>query len=152
MGKKDKNRLAELLELATQSKTLKAKKKAIQFECCHKDRKGNFALKATDKDYVFKCKICKDKKVDLSIMDPAKGSIEDQLKAAFKTIKSACDLAKMQSSNKDAKTIELISTSLKKTWATIKVLKKALKSNGSKKKKFKKRNMNVATGGRSLFR
>ena len=86
MGKKDKNRLAELLELATQSKTLKAKKKAIQFECCHKDRKGNFALKATDKDYVFKCKICKDKKVDLSIMDPAKGSIEDQLKAAFKTI------------------------------------------------------------------
>ena len=152
MAKKTKNQLAELLELTNAQKGLKLKKKSIQFECCHKDHKGNLALKWSGKDpFVYKCKICKDKNVDLSILNDKNGTIKEQLKGAFKVIKSACDLTKMQSSAKDEKTVELIAGSLKKTWATIKVLTKALRSNTSNKKKFKKKSINVSSGGRSLL-
>ncbi len=152
MAKKTKNQLAELLELSNAQKGIKMKKRSIQFECCHKNGKGVLALKSTNNPYVFKCKICKDKKVDLSILDPKRGEIKEQLKDAFKIIKSASDLAKIQSSNKDAETVKLIAGSLKKTWASIKILGKALKDNRSNKKKFKKQSINTASGGRSLFR
>lgn len=153
MAKKTKDQLAELLDLSNAEKNIRLKKKGIQFECCHKNHKGVIALKPTNKEpYLFKCKICKDKKVDLSILDPQKGSVKSQLKGAFKTIKSACDLAKMQSSNKDEETVKMIAGALKKTWATIRVLNKALRENDRNKKKFKKKSINVASGGRSLFR
>lgn len=146
-----KNKSAELLELFMQQRGIKMKKKAIQFECPHKDRKGNIKLKTTNKMYVYKCKICKDKKVDLSIADISKGSINDQINAAYRTFKSAIDLAKIQSSSKDTKTLEMLASTLKKIWSTKRVLKKVLEP-AKGKKKFVKRGVNVATGGSSLFR
>lgn len=149
MGKKNKS--AELLDLFMQQRGIKMKKKAIQFECPHKDRKGNIKLRTTNKEYVFKCKICRDKKVDLSIVDKSKGEINDQINAAYRTFKSAIDLAKIQSSPKDTKTLEMLASTLKKIWSTKRVLKKILEPSKGKKK-FAKRGVNVVQGGRSLFR
>ena len=84
MGKKKFDQNA-LYELAEQAKGIKMKKKAVQFACCHKDKKGNFRLKPvkdSKNQYLFKCKICKDRKVDLSILNQKEGTIKEQLKAA----------------------------------------------------------------------
>ena len=148
MGKKNKS--AELLELFMQQRGIKMKKKAIQFECPHKDHKGHIRLRSTGKEYVFKCKLCRDKKVDLSIVDRSKGEIGEQINAAYRTFKSAIDLAKIQSSSKDTKTLEMLASTLKKVWSTKRVLKKIL-APAKGKKKFSKRGVNVAQGGRSLF-
>lgn len=153
MGKKEKNQMSALWELMTQQKGLKAKKKAIQYQCCHKTPKGEIALKPYGNDYNFKCKICRDKKVNLDILNPAKGDPKEQINAAFKIFKSAIDLAKIQSSNKDKKTIELFSSSLIKLDSIKKVLKKVLKTNdGGKKRKGKRSAFNVSSNGRSLIR
>ena len=150
MGKN--NKLAELLELSNAQKGLKIKKKAIQYECPHKDRKGNWMLKQVrGNDFVFKCKLCKDKKVDLSILDASKGSINEQLKGAFKVFKSGVDLAKIQSNSKDTKTVEILASTLKTLYACRTILKKALKQEKPNRKKGGKRNINVASGGKTLF-
>lgn len=151
MGKKNDEKIRELLEIRNNQKSLKYKKKALQFECCHKDKKGNFTLKSTGKDYVFKCRQCKDKKVDLSCVDPNNGTIKEQLKRHYKGLKSIIDFAKLQSNRKDEKLIETFASTLKKIYTCITILKKSVGQTRNGKKKVSKRNVHVATGGRSLF-
>ena len=152
MSKKKQFDANALYELAKEAKGIKMKKKAVQFACCHKDKKGNFRLKPVkgDNQYLFKCKICKDKKVDLSILDQSNGTIKEQIKSAIRKLKSSADLIKLQSSGKDEKEIAFVVDFEKKMWAYGKMAVKCLRSN-KKAKKFKKRNVNVTSSGKSLF-
>ena len=140
MGKKKFDQNA-LYELAEQAKGIKMKKKAVQFACCHKDKKGNFRLKPvkdSQNQYLFKCKICKD-------------SIKEQLKDAAVTLKSSADLIKLQSGHKDEKIIAMVVDFEKKLWAYKKLAIKALRANKKGKNKFNKRKVNVTSSGKSLF-
>lgn len=154
MGKKkfDQN---ILYELTKEEKGIKMKKKAVQFACCHKDKKGVFRLrpvKGSNNPYLFRCKICKDKKVDLSILNQKEGSVKEQIKKAVRLLKSSADLIKMQTDrNKDEKVIAVVVDFEKKMWAYKKLAIKCLKSNSKKKRKFNKRNLNVTSSGKSLF-
>ena len=153
MGKKKFDQNA-LYELAEQAKGIKMKKKAVQFACCHKDKKGNFRLKPvkdSKNQYLFKCKICKDRKVDLSILNQKEGTIKEQLKAAAVTLKSSADLIKLQSGHKDEKIIAMVVDFEKKLWAYKKLAIKALRANKKGKGKFNKRKVNVTSSGKSLF-
>lgn len=152
MGKKGKKfDQNALYELAKEAKGIKMKKKAVQFACCHKDKKGNFKLKPVKgTDFVFKCKVCKDKRVDLSILDQSKGTIKEQLKKAYRTFKSSADLIKLQSGKNDEEILMKTIDTLKKTYAYVKMATKVLKIN-KKAKKFNKRNVNVTNSGKSLF-
>ena len=153
MGKKKKFDQNTLYELTKEAKGIKMKKKAVQFACCHKDKKGNYRLRQVkgDNPYLFRCKICKDKKIDLSILNQkANGPVKDQIKAACRKLKSSADLIKMQTGNKDEKIIEMVVDFEKKLWAYKKLACKALRSN-KKNKKFSKRNVNVTSSGKSLF-
>ncbi|MDY5647019.1 MAG: hypothetical protein SPF22_08465 [Candidatus Onthovivens sp.] len=151
MGKRNDEKIRELLEIRNNQKSLKYKKKALQFECCHKDKKGNFTLKPVNgKDYIFKCRQCKDKKVDLSCVDPQNGTINEQLKRHYKGLKSIIDFAKLQSNRKDEKLIETFASTLKKIYTCITILKKSVGQRRDKKNKFTKRGIHVTNGGRSL--
>ncbi len=151
MGKKKFDQNA-LYELAKEAKGIKMKKKSVQFACCHKDKKGNFRLKPVkgDNQYLFKCKICKDKKVDLSILDQSNGTVKQQIKNACRILKSSADLIKLQTGHKDDEIIARVVDFQKKCFAYRKLAVKALRSN-KKGKKFSKRNVNVTSSGRSLF-
>jgi hypothetical protein len=146
----------EIYEIISAKRGLNLKKKAIQFDCPHKDKKGNYALRHINNSsnkYLFKCKICKDHKIDLSILDTEhNGPVYDQIKAAFNKFKSAIDLAKLQSNSKDEKILEIFSSTLKKMDATKRILKKTLKQSNKKgKKKFQKVGLNVTSGGHSIL-
>lgn len=160
MGKKKKfERIEEIYEIETAKSGLKMKEKAIQFECPHKDKKGNYTLKRAKgkgNDYLFKCNRCHDKKIDLSICNPNNptnggGNKYEQLKHAIATVKSAIDLAKLQSNSKDEKTLKLFATTLKNNWACKRILKKIFRNtdNGGKKK-FHKTSLNTTNNGNSL--
>ena len=151
MGKKKFDQNA-LYELAKEAKGIKMKKKAVQFACCHKDKKGNFRLKPVkgDNKFLFKCRICKDKKVDLSILNQKNGSIKEQIKKACRILKSSADLIKLQAGHKDDKILAMVIDFEKKAYAYRKLAVKALRSN-KKNKKFNKRSVNVTSSGKSLF-
>ena len=155
MGKKKKFDQNILYELTKEAKGIRMKKKAVQYACCHKDKKGNYRLKRVkgDNPYLYKCKICKDKKIDLSILNyKENGSGREQIKKAFRTLKSSADLIKLQTNGaKDEKVIEMVVDFEKKLYAYCKLTKKALKPNKKASKKFAKYNVNVTSGGKSLF-
>ena len=162
MGKKKKFDQNILYELTKEAKGIRMKKKAVQYACCHKDKKGNYRLKRVkgDNPYLYKCKICKDKRIDLSILNPYEKwdknkehpvSVKEKIKNAFRTLKSSADLIKLQTNGvKDEKVIEMVVDFEKKLYAYCKLTKKALKPN-KKTKKFAKYNVNVTSGGKSLF-
>lgn len=142
---------AALWELTKASKKLKMKKKAIQFECVHKNKHGKLMLRSTSDPYVFKCKMCKDKKVDLGICNPANGTIEQQLKTSYRIVKSSFDLMKLQSSPKDSAIVATGADLMRRLYAYVKVAKKVLPRDNGKKKKWRRQGLNVTSGGRSVL-
>lgn len=145
--------LDQVFNLRSKSREIKARKKEIQFACPHKDKKGHLRLKNTDGRYMFKCTICKDKKVDLSILNKKNGTPAEQLANAFKTLKSMADLMKLQASNKDERAIDFLTKQLGGTYRLYKVMKKFTKANTRRKAKFSNEyGLSVGYNGKTLHR
>lgn len=153
MSKKFKLKNEKLWEIIKEQSGLKRKKKALQYECSHKDRKGAVSVKYMhdpDNKFLFRCKQCR-KKIDLGILDEdKKGALDTQLKNARKTIISFVDLVKLQSGPKDKKVLEVLANGLKALDVNYHLLKKLIKPNKAKKK-LGRHKLNVMYGGKSVL-
>jgi len=152
MGKK-KLKNEKIFEIKEAQSGLRRKKKAIQYDCPHKDHKGNVTVKYkndSEHPYLFKCKQCR-AKIDLAILNTEeRGELKDQLKGAKKTIESFINLAKIQSNKNDKEILKIFAETQKRNDITYRLLKKLIKPNIQNKKR-KKHRLNVSYGSKTLY-